>query len=370
MKRRSSLPFNGFCVILCIGLVTATVFGSDFLSTVAVGVAADCLEIKNKIFTDVTVMSSSSVEEKTVFSPEGFGGGGYEAVSVSDTPKDILLLMKQAEEKYKGFEKTGKIKEEQFCTSTTGNTYGIIDINNRAGKSLDIKKLINTTPSYGEITKKEPYILIYHTHTTEGYELLDMGWYSDDYNSRTKDRAKNMVRVGEALAEALKEAGYKVIHDKTVYDTTYSGAYERSRKAIEKHLKENPSIVMTLDVHRDAIHYDGKVKSKPTAVINGKKAAQVMIITGCEGSGVENFPEWKKNLVFSVHLQNSVEERCEGLMRPIFFSHRKYNMDITPCSLLLEFGTDANTLEEAVYSGTLIGKSIGAMLDDAIAEKN
>jgi stage II sporulation protein P len=38
-------------------------------------------------------------------------------------------------------------------------------------------------------------------------------------------------------------------------------------------------------------------------------------------------------------------------------------MEATPCSLLLEFGTDANTLEEAVYSASLIGESIGKMLN-------
>ena len=57
--------------------------------------------------------------------------------------------------------------------------------------------------------------------------------------------------------------------------------------------------MITLDVHRDAIHYSDGTKCKPTAEINGKKAAQVMIITGCEGGGVEEFPRWYENLAFS-----------------------------------------------------------------------
>jgi stage II sporulation protein P len=88
-----------------------------------------------------------------------------------------------------------------------------------------------------------------------------------------------------------------------------------------------------------------------------------MIISGCEGDGVEDFPKWEENLTFALHLQNTVEEKYDGLMRPVFFCNRKYNMNVTPCSLLLEFGTDANTLEEAVYSASLIGKSISEMLD-------
>jgi stage II sporulation protein P len=41
-------------------------------------------------------------------------------------------------------------------------------------------------------------------------------------------------------------------------------------------------------------------------------------------------------------------------------------MNVTPCSLLLEFGTDANTLEEAVYSARLIGDSLGVLLNKNI----
>ena len=88
-----------------------------------------------------------------------------------------------------------------------------------------------------------------------------------------------------------------------------------------------------------------------------------MIITGCEEGDMEGFPDWSKNLTFAVALQSEVSQSYDGLMRPVFFCCRKYNMNVTPCSLLLEFGTDANTLEEAVYSGKLVGMSLASMLD-------
>jgi hypothetical protein len=43
-------------------------------------------------------------------------------------------------------------------------------------------------------------------------------------------------------------------------------------------------------------------------------------------------------------------------------------MNVTPCSVLLEFGTDANTLEEAVYSASLIGDALGKMLNKELGE--
>ena len=49
-------------------------------------------------------------------------------------------------------------------------------------------------------------------------------------------------------------------------------------------------------------------------------------------------------------------------MRPILFSERKYNMDLTKNSFLLEIGTDANTLEEACYSGRLFANTLADLI--------
>ncbi len=363
MKRKSYLFENLLCILLCASLVFLTLFSSNYVCESFLKGSSFVFEIKEGLAQSKASEDSILIKEETVFSPFGFGGGGYNVVSGYKTPADILKLIEEAKPLYKKLKKSGDIKEQQFSTSATGTYYANVHVNNRTDESINIKTLLNTTPKYSNITKDKPYILVYHTHTTEGYELLDTGWYSNEYDSRTKDSAKNMVRVGESLVEALEEAGYKVIHDKTVYDSKYNGAYSRSWESVKKYLEKYPTIAITLDVHRDAIHYSGGTRCKPTAKINSKKAAQVMIISGCEGDGVEDFPNWKDNLTFALQLQNTVEESYEGLMRPVFFCNRKYNMDATPCSLLLEFGTDANTLEEAVYSANLIGKSLAKMLD-------
>lgn len=365
LKRRNSFIYKSLCLIICFALVTSVFYGGDYISGKVIGVVSYLFSLKSDFQSaDLSIKNAFNDDSSETFSPSGFGGGGYNVVTYKNgTPSDIVGLMEEAKGIYKNLKKTGDIKEQQFCTSATGTSYGAVSVNNRTDENISIKNLLNETPKYKTITKDEPYVLVYHTHTTEGYELLDLGWYSNQYDSRTKDARKNMVRVGEELVKELEKAGYKVIHDKTIYDSSYNGAYGRSLVSVEKYLKKYPSIVLTLDVHRDAIHYDNGAKSKPTAEINGKKAAQVMIISGCEGDGVEDFPKWKDNLTFALHLQNTVEEKYDGLMRPIFFCNRKYNMNVTPCSLLLEFGTDANTLEEAVYSASLIGKSISEMLD-------
>ena len=75
-----------------------------------------------------------------------------------------------------------------------------------------------------------------------------------------------------------------------------------------------------------------------------------------------DFPRWEENLTFALQLQKTAETDYPGLMRPVLISARKYNMDVTPCSVLLEVGSDSNTLEEAEYSGHLIGKALGELL--------
>ena len=49
-------------------------------------------------------------------------------------------------------------------------------------------------------------------------------------------------------------------------------------------------------------------------------------------------------------------------MRPILFSERKYNLDLTKNSFLLEIGTEGNTLDEACYSGRLFANALAELL--------
>ena len=348
---------------LCAVLLVSSIYGGDFFGF-ATGFLFDKL-CNNKEINAVLSTNSSFVGDNKTYSISGYGGGGY-ANAVSNTPTDIETLKKQAQVQYKNYKKSGDIQEQQMSATSKTLVYGSIEVDNKTSETISVKNLLAKTPSYKTITKDKPCILIYHTHSTEGYEMLDLGWYSNQYVSRTTDKSKNMIRVGDELTKTLEAAGYKVIHDRNIYDTSYNGAYSRSRVSVEKYLEKYPEIQITLDVHRDAIHYESGTKLKPTATVNSKKAAQVMIISGCEGDGVENFGSWEENLVFALDLQNTAEETAPGLMRPIFFCNRKYNMDVTPCSLLLEFGTDANTLEEAVYSAQLIGESLVKMLDKEV----
>lgn len=289
-----------------------------------------------------------------------------EQANGTSTPTDILELMNKAQASISDTKKGGAILEQSYTSGSPYTGYKDLWVMNTTGKTLDLSTLYSSKPSL-EISGDKPSVLIYHTHTSESYVTLDVGWYPDDFDSRSDDCGQNMARVGQAIADELEKAGFNVIHDKTIYDTSYNGAYQRSRAQVEMYLDLYPSIVITLDVHRDALTTNNEQTIiKPVAQVNGKKAAQIMLIAGREGNTITSFPSWENNLKFAVQIQNKMNELYPGVMRPVFHCYRMYNMDLTPNSLLVEVGTHGNTLEEAVYSGTLFGKALSQMLRDYV----
>lgn len=285
--------------------------------------------------------------------------------SFTDTPEDIEVLIKKAEKAASKDEKGGRIREKQYTDEGVTDKYALVRMKNVNKTQVSIKDILNEKIDLS-VSRDEPSVLIFHTHTTETYQILDRDFYAKGFKTRTNNKGENMVRVGEAIAEEIEKAGFGVIHDKEIYDSKYTGAYGKSREGIEEILKKNPSVQIVLDVHRDAISDGDGTKVKPVVAVKGKKAAQIMLISGCqeEGNPITNLPDWRYNLTFAVHLQQKLEELFEGITRPLYFCPRSYNMNVTHCSLLVEVGSDSNTLEEAVYTGKCIGTALAEILKE------
>ena len=207
----------------------------------------------------------------------------------------------------------------------------------------------------------EPQVLIYHTHTTESFEPFVRDYYDATFNYRTTDETKNIVMVGNAIENQLKDAGIAVIHDTTIHDyPSYNGSYDRSRETIKKVLEQYPSIKVLLDVHRDAIS-SNSIAYQPYVEIDGKEAAQIMIISGCD-DGTMDMPDYMQNFRLASLFQQQIESDYKGLTRPILFDYRKYNQNMSTGALLFEIGSHGNTLEQVQYSSELVGKSIAKAL--------
>ncbi len=236
-------------------------------------------------------------------------------------------------------------------------------IKDSVGEDTDFETLLKLPLGFEMENTNEPQVLIFHTHTTESYLEYDEGYYHESFYPRNQDSSKNMVSVGEMLAESLRQQGIGVIHATEVHDyPEYTGAYDRSWETITKYVEEYPSIKVVLDIHRDSIAGDGGSKFKPTFEVNGQKAAQIMIMAGYDPMNEMGFPDWEYNLRFALKLQHYAEDMYPGMTRPLYFGYFAYNMPISRGSLLIEVGTDVNTVYEAQYTGKLLGNVLAKVL--------
>jgi stage II sporulation protein P len=289
-------------------------------------------------------------------------------LDLRETPADIRLCMEEAQTELANQVKDGGIEAVTYARDGATDSFGSVFVRNKTDtKKLDVQKELEASIPL-TLDRTKPSVLIFHTHTTEGYEILDRDWYAQDDTSRSRNLNNNVARVGAAIAQSLEAAGFAVLHDTTIHDDQYSGAYDRSRGTVRRYLDTYPSLQVVLDVHRDAIHRDDGTKIKPVTTINGKKSAQIMIVTGAEENSITGYPNWQQNLRFALKLQKSCVQRFPSLMRPVFFCSRKYNMDMTPQSLLVEVGADANTLEEAVYAGRLFGAALADLMNSCVSQ--
>ena len=232
-----------------------------------------------------------------------------------------------------------------------------MEIRNKTDLEADIATLMGE-PLTQRLSAAGPQILIIHTHGTEAYLPAAGEEYTPSDPYRTTDPERSVIRVGDALCSALEEYGLRVLHDRTLYDyPSYAGSYERAAASIEAYLAEYPDIALVLDVHRDAIG-DASTVYKTCAAANG--TAQVMLVCGTD-EYLEH-PLWRENLKLALAMQAAATSANGALMRPIHLAPERYNQQYTTGSLIIEVGTNGNTLSEALAAAELFGRAAGEML--------
>ena len=238
--------------------------------------------------------------------------------------------------------------------------------NNTRQTAADIAaEIANPLPFAIEPNSPDPQVLVMHTHATEDYRLSAGLWFSPGDGARSTDRSINMCAVGRVVADTLNAAGINTLHDETLNDyPSYTGSYANSRAVVQQYLAQYPSIKVVLDVHRDAIESESGSRYAPVCTVEGRQAAQVMIICGCDNGTTVQLPNWRQNLRFAAAWERSMEGMYPGFTRPVLFSYRFYNQDLTTGSLLIEIGGHGNNLNEALYAGQLAAKGLAAALLD------
>ena len=213
------------------------------------------------------------------------------------------------------------------------------------GDRLRLEKLLTPDLSLGQDNSK-PQILVYHTHSQEGFA-----------DSVAGDPATTIVGAGSYLCELLQQRyGYQVIHHTGEYDLeTRDYAYSYALPNIEKLLKEHPSIEVVIDLHRDAAAKGTRLVTE----IDGKKTARFMFFNGLSYTNKQGEIDYLKNpyiqenLAFSFQMQVLCNEYYPDVARRIYLKGYRYNMHVRPKTLLVEMGAQTNTREE-IWNGVEI----------------
>lgn len=111
--------------------------------------------------------------------------------------------------------------EEKDIDSSDVVSAGKISIRNETKYKIDeaqITKLLRE-PLKFNFDKKKNKVLIYHSHTTEGYLKNLSELQKSTALNRTRDTRYNVVRAGDELTQQLKKKyGIDVLHNGTIHD--------------------------------------------------------------------------------------------------------------------------------------------------------
>ena len=233
-----------------------------------------------------------------------------------------------------------------------------LEINNATGYAVSLSDSAAAAKETNLDFNGEPEVLILHTHTTECYIGDEMSGESE----RTTNEQYNVCAVGDVLLEKLESYGIKTVHDKTIHDyPSYQGSYSRALNTITSDMSKYPSVKMIIDLHRDAYVYPDGTKLSVTTEVDGTKCAQAMLVLGTDTMGLYH-PDWRSNLVLAAKIQNAAKIMYPGLMRPINLRRERFNMHVSKGSILIEIGSNGNTLSEAKQAAAYLGKAIAAAL--------
>ncbi|WP_051539812.1 stage II sporulation protein P [Clostridium ihumii] len=247
--------------------------------------------------------------------------------------------------------KNSKSKEK---SSIRKNDITMDDVYNIEAFNLsenDIKKNEIGKVSSDDLAKNAAKkILIYHTHTCEAYSPGE---------NRKQDLSLTIAGVGEELTKSLKEKGFTVIHDMTLHDNVdYPNAYKHSRETLKRYLNEFKDFDLIIDLHRDG----GVPKARVTSKINEESIAKIMFATTSEN------PRYKKQLEKINKIAGISKKIYPELFRDIvahdngigcdFYSH-----DLSDNAVLIEVGSEENTLDEAKNSMKYLAEAIRLSLN-------
>ncbi len=279
--------------------------------------------------------------------------GGAENVTVIETPKSnpSTVLPLESDSTSSALEQNAV---EQLETQII-----IPSLSNETPYTPDMEEILQmprAIPSahdiYAEFGEGAPIVLIIHTHATEGFSnTADTGY-------RTDDTARNVVSIGELIADKLEAEGIATLHCKDLFDSPdFNMAYYNASLKIREYINAYPSISYVLDIHRDSIQLEDGTYYSPSVSTDKGTAAQLMFVIGTDHGG-SGHTSWANNLSLAARLHASIEADNPTMMRSINLRSASFNEQYTKGSLLIEVGACASDYEEAVLTAEILAEHL------------
>lgn len=190
-----------------------------------------------------------------------------------------------------------------------------------------------------------PQVLIYSTHTSEGYS-----------------GGGTVVDVAKALKDNLENTyGIGVVVSDTVHDSPeWYKSYANSRQTAKEMLAAYPDAKLLIDLHRDS----GVSKANSTLNVEGEEMASLLLVVG--SNLTMEHPNWEQNLATAEKVGACISEVDSHILKGVRVQKGRYNQHLTPNAILLEVGTNLNTLAEAQASTKVVAAAIDNYLNTGV----
>lgn len=197
-------------------------------------------------------------------------------------------------------------------------------------------------------------VFLYCTHSAETY--------TPNSGKARLDGQRGLInQVAATLEESLNTAGLPTQFIDTIHDyPDFNKSYTNSRATVSQIVSANNNILGLFDIHRDNIPGEGK---PVTVNIKGASCARILIVVGTNER--KPHPNWQQNREFAEQIYLKGEQMYPGLIKGVITKAGTYNQEFHPCALLLEFGSDLNTLSEVEGSAQYFAEILIEVLKEA-----
>lgn len=246
--------------------------------------------------------------------------------------------------------------------SSDNKRYSVVSVDKDTKKAVlkymgdvklpQVREISDSVDALAQQDNQRGTILLYCTHSDESYQPSD--------GTHSRPGSGGIFDVAEAFEEALKEKGINAVLDKTPHDPHDAGAYRRSRQTAINLIKQYSPVAAIFDIHRDAV--PGHIYVTKVA---GKTMTKVRIVVGSRNQNR------KANEELAYKIKAIADKVYPGLVKDIYIGAGAYNQELSPRSLIFEFGTHENSKEsaqraarhmadvvaKAMFGGTIQGKT-------------